>query len=120
MSKIWSRNAVLSSAGKPFGYGSTVSGIILQIAFDGTRPRPNDKWHLDEVVITTGGVKHWLWRAADADGDVLDILIQPRRNAKAAKRFLARLIARFGAPRVAITDKLRRYIKRRSKLSHRC
>ncbi|MGC1503824.1 MAG: IS6 family transposase, partial [Sulfitobacter sp.] len=74
-------------------------------------PRPNDKWHLDEVVITIGGVKHWLWRAVDADGDVLDILIQPRRNAKAAKRFLARLNAQFGAPRVAITDKLRSYIK---------
>ena len=75
------------------------------------RPQPNDKWHLDEVVITIRGVKNWLWRAVDADGDVLDILVQPRRNAKAAKRFLAWLIARFGAPRVAITDKLRSYIK---------
>lgn len=67
------------------------------------RPRPNDKWHLDDVVITIRGLKHWLWRAIDADGNVLDILIQPRRNAKAAKRFLARLIARFGNPRVVIT-----------------
>lgn len=40
------------------------------------RPRPNDKWHLDEVVITIRGKKHWLWRAIDADGDVLDILVQ--------------------------------------------
>jgi putative transposase len=75
------------------------------------RPRPNDKCHLDEVVITIGGVKHWLWRAVDAGEDVLDILIQPCRNARAAKRFLARLIAQFAAPRVAITDKLRSYIK---------
>ena len=47
------------------------------------RPRPNDKWHLDEVVIPINGVKHWLWRAVDANGDTLDILVQTRRNAKA-------------------------------------
>jgi len=75
------------------------------------RPRPNDKWHMDEVVITIRGKKHWLWRAIDARGDVLDILVQTRRNAKASKRFLQRLVARFGEPRVVITDKLRSYIK---------
>ncbi len=62
-------------------------------------------------MIPINGVKHWLWRAVDANGDVLDILVQPRRNAKAARRFLRRLIARFGDPRVVITDKLRSYIK---------
>ena len=75
------------------------------------RPRPNDKWHMDEVVITIRGKKHWLWRAIDANGDVLDILIQTRRNAKAAKRCFQRLVAQFGEPRVVITDKLRSYIK---------
>lgn len=75
------------------------------------RPRPNDKWHMDEVVITIRGKKHWLWRAIDADGDVLDILVQARRNAKAAKRFFQRLVSQFGEPRVIITDKLRSYIK---------
>ena len=75
------------------------------------RPRPNDKWHMDEVVITIRGKRHWLWRAIDATGDVLDILIQTHRNAKAAKRFFQRLVARFGEPRVVITDKLRSYIK---------
>ena len=75
------------------------------------RPRPADKWHLDEVVITMGGETHWLWRAVDAEGDVLDILVQKHRNAKAARRFLSRLIDRFGPPRVAVTDKLRSYIK---------
>ncbi len=75
------------------------------------RPRPNDKWHLDEVVILIGGKKHWLWRAIDATGDVLDILVQTRRNAKAAKRFFKRLIGQFGEPRVAVTDKLRSYTK---------
>ena len=76
------------------------------------RPTAADKWHLDEVVVPISGVKQWLWRAVDANGDVLDILVQPRRNAKAAKRFLTRLIARFGKPRVVVTDKLRSYIKR--------
>ena len=75
------------------------------------RSRPNDKWHMDEVVITIRGKKHWLWRAINANGDVLDILVQTRRNAKAAKRFFQRLVARFGEPRVVITDKLRSYIK---------
>ncbi len=55
------------------------------------RPKPNNKWHLDEVVITIRGVKYWLWRAIDADGDVLDILFQKHRNAKAAKRFFKTL-----------------------------
>ncbi len=73
------------------------------------RPRPNDKWHLDEVVIMIRSKKHWLWRAIDANGDVLDILVQTRRNAKAAKRFFKRLVAQFGEPRVVITDKLRSY-----------
>jgi len=75
------------------------------------RPRPNNKWDMDEVVITIRGKKHWLWRAIDADGDVLDILVQTRRNAKAAKRFFQRLVSQFGEPRVVITDKLRSYIK---------
>jgi len=75
------------------------------------RPRPIDKWHLDEVVIMIRGKKHWLWRAIDANGDVLDILVQTRRNAKAAKRFFQRLVSQFGEPRVVITDKLRSYIK---------
>ncbi|KZY46118.1 transposase, partial [Roseovarius sp. HI0049] len=75
------------------------------------RPDAVDKWHLDEVVIPINGRKYWLWRAVDESGDVLDILVQPRRDAKAAKRFLARLIDRFGKPRVVITDKLRSYCK---------
>ncbi|MCZ4368729.1 IS6 family transposase [Sulfitobacter dubius] len=73
------------------------------------RRQPTDKWHLDEVVITIRGKKHWLWRAVDSNGEILDILVQTRRNARAAKRFISRLIARWGMPRVIITDKLRSY-----------
>lgn len=73
------------------------------------RRKPSDKLHLDEVVIMIRGVKHWLWRAMDSEGQVLDILVQSRRNARAAKRFISRLVARWGVPRVIITDRLRSY-----------
>src|SRR3954451_18329941 len=73
-------------------------------------PAPGDKWHLDEVVISIAGQKHWLWRAVDQHGVVLDILVQSRRNAKAAKRLLRKLLKKQGiAPRVMITDKLASY-----------
>lgn len=66
-----------------------------------------DKWYLDEVVISIRGEKHWLWRAVDQDGFVLDVLLQSRRNAKAAKRLMRKLLKRQGrVPRVMITDKL--------------
>jgi putative transposase len=70
-------------------------------------PVAGDKWHLDEVVISIAGRKHWLWRAVDQHGTVLDILVQSRRNAKAAERLLRKLLKKQGAaPRVMITDKL--------------
>ena len=70
-------------------------------------PRAGDKWHLDEVVIKIAGTTHWLWRAVDQHGIVLDVLVQSRRDAKAAKRLLRKLLKRQGcAPRVMITDKL--------------
>jgi putative transposase len=69
-----------------------------------------DKCHLDEVVITIAGKKHWLWRAVDQDGFVLDVLVQRHRNAKAAKRLMRKLLKGQGSsPRVMITDKLRSY-----------
>jgi putative transposase len=55
------------------------------------RPRPGDKWYLDEVFIRIQGELHYLWRAVDQDGIVLDILVQHRRDAGAAKRFFKRL-----------------------------
>jgi putative transposase len=73
-------------------------------------PSRHDIWHLDEVVITIAGKKHWLWRAIDQDGYVLDEIVQGRRDTKAAKRLLRRLLKRQGcAPRRMITDKLGSY-----------
>jgi putative transposase len=73
-------------------------------------PAPGDKWHLDEVMISIAGKRHWLWRAVDQHGAVLNILVQSRRNAEAAKRLLRKLLKKQGiAPRVMITDKLASY-----------
>jgi transposase-like protein len=74
------------------------------------RPRPGDKWHLDEVFIKINGEQKYLWRAVDQDGNVLDILVQDRRDTAAAKRFFRRLMKKTGGvPRVVVTDKLRSY-----------
>jgi putative transposase len=73
-------------------------------------PAPGDKWPLDEVVISIAGRKHWLWRAVDQHGVALDNLVQSRRNAKAAKHLLRKLLKKQGtAARVMITDKLASY-----------
>ena len=73
-------------------------------------PWPGDKWHLDEVVITIAGEKQWLWRAVDQDGIVLDVLVQSRRDTRAAKRLLRKLLKKqMRPPRVMITDKLASY-----------
>ncbi|MFF8619129.1 IS6 family transposase [Streptomyces sp. NPDC015350] len=72
--------------------------------------RPRDKWHLDEVFVKINGERKYLWRAVDADGTVLDILVQGRRGKAAARRFFRRLLEGIGAvPRVIITDQLRSY-----------
>ena len=73
-------------------------------------PCAGDKWHLDEIAIKIAGVQHWLWRAVDQTGMVLDVLVQSRRDKRAAKRLLRKLLKRQGrAPRVMITDKLASY-----------
>src|SRR6187402_1223540 len=73
-------------------------------------PCAGDKWHLDEVAIKIAGQKHWLWRAMDQDGIVLDILVQSQRDKRAAKRLLRKLLKRqCRAPHVMITDKLASY-----------
>jgi putative transposase len=74
------------------------------------RARPSDKWHLDEVALKIKGKRHWLWRAVDKHGVVLDILVQQRRDQHAAETFLRRVInATASEPRVVITDKLLSY-----------
>ena len=64
-------------------FGFSIAANLRQ-----SRPRPSDHWHLDEMVIVIRRKRHWLWRAVDNEGEVLDFLVQSRRNAKAAKRLM--------------------------------
>ena len=72
--------------------------------------RLGDTWHLDELFVTIQGQRQYLWRAVDQDGDVIDILVQPRRNRRAAERFFRKLLkGQRSEPRRLVTDKLRSY-----------
>jgi putative transposase len=73
-------------------------------------PRPGDRWHLDEVFLEIQGKLRYLWRAVDQDGEVLDTLVQSRRNKRAAKNSFRKLLKVLQyVPRVIVTDKLRSY-----------
>jgi len=81
------------------------------------RPRPGDKWYMDEVFIRIRGKQHYLWRAVDQAGNVLDILVQSRRNAAAAMRFFRKLLKGLRyVPRVIVTDKLKSYAAAKRKI----
>jgi putative transposase len=74
------------------------------------RPRPGDKWYMDEVFLTIKGEQHYLWRAVDQDGNVLDILVQRRRDKKAAKKCFRKLLKGLTyVVRMIVTDKLQSY-----------
>ncbi len=74
------------------------------------RPRPSDRWHLDEVFLKIGGKIVYLWRAVDDEGEVLDILVQSKRDRKAALKLLRKLLKRQGyVPNAIVTDQLRSY-----------
>lgn len=76
-----------------------------------------DKWQLDEMLVTIKGKKYWLWRAVDANGYVLDALLQSRRNKRAAVRLMRKLLKGQGAtPRVMVTDRLRSYSAAKAEL----
>ncbi|SRR6266498_1727425 len=79
--------------------------------------RPGDQWHLDKVFLKINGRIHYLWRAVDQDGDVLDILVQRKRDQKAAKKFFRKLLKGLRyVPRAIITDRLRSYSAARAEV----
>src|SRR5918997_3678059 len=81
------------------------------------RPRPSSQWHLDEMVVVIGGRRLWLWRAVDSEGEILDLLVQPKRDKIAAVRLMRKLLKKQGyAPDVLVTDKLRSYACARREL----
>src|ERR1700720_3650845 len=74
------------------------------------RPRPSDRWHLDEMVVRIAGKLMYLWRAVDHEGEVLEILVQRRRDRSAAVKLMRKLLRKQGfAPTRVTTDKLRSY-----------
>ncbi|QRM35795.1 IS6 family transposase [Microvirga sp. VF16] len=74
------------------------------------RSRPTDIWHLDEMVVSIQGRRMFLWRAVDSEGEILDALVQPKRDKAAAMRLMRRLLKKQGyAPSVLVTDKLASY-----------
>ena len=90
--------------------GATSSGRTMRTSCAVVRRRPGDKWHLDEVFVQINGAQRYLWRAVDQHGNVLDVLVQSRRHAVAAKKFFRRLLKGLRyVPRVLVTDKLASY-----------
>jgi putative transposase len=89
-------------------FGKAFSDQIRQRA-----PARGDKWHVDEVAVSIAGEPYWLWRAVDQNGFVLDVLVQRRRDSRAAQRLIGKLLkSAVTPPRVMITDKLRSYALR--------
>ncbi len=79
------------------------------------RPRPSSQWHLDEMSVAIGGERVWLWRAVDHEGEVLDLLVQRRRDKAAAVKLMRKLLKKQGyAPEVLVTDQLRSYAAART------
>ena len=76
-----------------------------------SRPQPHDCWHLDEMFVCIGGRQMYLWRAVDAEGEVLEILVQSKRNKRAALRLMRKLLRKYGTvpPNTIVTDKWRAY-----------
>ena len=74
------------------------------------RPRPSNRWHLDEILVRIAGERMYRWRAVDHEGEVLDMLVQRRRDTRAALRLMRKLLRKQGfVPKLLVTDKLRSY-----------
>ena len=106
---------LLAERGLDISYES-VRGWVLKFgpaiarALRRCRPRPSDRWHLDEMVVRIAGKHLYLWSAVDHEGEVLEILVQRRRDKRAAVRLLRKLLRKQGfAPKKVTTDKLRSY-----------
>jgi putative transposase len=94
-------------------FGEAFSDQLRQRA-----PARGDKWHMDEIVVSITGEQHWLWRAVDQNGFVLDALVQRRRDSRSAQRLMRKLLkSAVTPPRVMITDRLRSYGAARAKMS---
>src|SRR4051812_44725334 len=86
------------------------SGPVIARGLRARRPKPHSRWHLDEVFVRIGGKPMYLWRAVDAEGEVLDVLVQPKRDRRAAQKLMRKLLKKQGtAPDAWVTDKCPSY-----------
>jgi putative transposase len=94
-----------------------VFGPVIARRLRAMRPKPHTTWHLDEMFVSIGGKKMYLWRAVDAEGEVLDCLVQSRRNTGAALRLMRKLIRKYRmVPSKFVTDRLPSYAAARAEL----
>jgi len=90
-------------------FGPMFAAAIRRRRVDRMRALPHWRWHLDEVFVKINGVTHYLWRAVDHEGEVLEAYVSKSRDRKAALKFLRKTLKRHGRPHVFVTDKLRSY-----------
>ena len=90
-------------------FGPIFAAEIRKTRSASTRKIPQWKWHLDEVFVRINGEIHYLWRAVDHEGEVLEAYVTKKRDRKAALKFLKKTMKRYGRPRSIVTDKLRCY-----------
>ena len=106
---------LLAERGLDISYGTVRSwvlkfGPVIARRLRQRRPRPSDRWHLDEMVVRIAGKRMYLWRAVDHEGEILDMLVQSRRDSRAALRLMRKLLRKQGfVPKLLVTDKLRSY-----------
>ena len=90
-------------------FGPMFAADIRRKRINRMRSYSNWQWHLDEVFVKINGETHYLWRAVDHEGEVLETYVTKRRDRKAALKFLRKLMKRYGSPKVIVTDRLRSY-----------
>ena len=90
-------------------FGPLFAAEICRKRVQNLREYSNWRWHLDEVFVKINGETHYLWRAVDHEGEVLESFVTKRRDRKAALKFLRKTMKRYGSPHVVVTDKLRSY-----------
>ena len=90
-------------------FGPVFAAEIRRKRISRMRSYSNWQWHLDEVFVKINGETHYLWRAVDHEGEVLETYVTKRRDRKAALKFLRKLMKRYGSPKVIVTDRLRSY-----------
>src|SRR5476649_375952 len=90
-------------------FGPMFAAQIRKKRIQARRGMPEWRWHLDEVFVKINGQLHYLWRAVDHEGEVLEVVATKRRNRRAALRLLKSLMKRYGRPHAIVTDQLRSY-----------